>query len=785
MSPIFTFVVITLAVLAIFDIIVGVANDAVNFLNSAIGSKIAPLKVILGVASVGILIGTITSSGMMEVAKSGVFHPGMFTYPEIMMLFLGMIVGDIILLDIFNNLGLPTSTTVSMVFGLLGAAVGISIHRIAVDSGLVLANLGSFINTAKAFEIVAAILLSVALSFIFGLLFMYISRLIFSFRYKKVFSKFGALWCGISFTGMVYFVLFKGLKSSGMIPVEVTNYIEANTVSSLLMIWAASSFVLFLLQMFKVKLLKTTILAGTFSLALAFAGNDLVNFIGVPVAGYESYQIAQQSDDYNNLKMTALQPKGSKMAPATAKSGSASTPNATAPIVAPASSEQTKSPKANTWMLVISGIIMVCTLFFSKKAMNVSKTELSLSNQNEGAEKFSSSELSRGLVRAALAVNNFYIKITPKKIQAAIDKQFEQLPPEERGDATYDLIRATVNLTAASILISIATSMKLPLSTTYVVFMVAMGSSLADKAWGRESAVYRITGVMTVIMGWFLTAIVGFTIAFLTASALIWGTHLWDGGWTVMILVVGLCLFLAIRSNFFPSKNKEEDDDLDRKMNLIASAKGEEILYRCTEEIFETITRINKIYNRTLVALFKENRKVLKEMNQEAQRLSDKASDRKHNILETLHHLQDNNINSGHFYVQVVDYTSEVTKALVYITKPSFAHIDNNHSGLTKEQIFDLMSINDDVEQMFIAMRNMLSSKDFSDLESVMTLRYELFDKIADATKKQLKRIKANEAGNSSRSSMLYLDILNETKTIILQSKNLMKSQNYFLENKD
>ncbi|MFI3280663.1 MAG: inorganic phosphate transporter [Rikenellaceae bacterium] len=783
MSPIFTFVVITLAVLAIFDIIVGVANDAVNFLNSAIGSKIAPLKVILGVAAVGILIGTVTSSGMMEVAKSGVFHPGMFTYPEIMMLFLGMIVGDIILLDIFNNLGLPTSTTVSMVFGLLGAAVGISIHRIAVDNGLVLANLGSFINTAKAFEIIAAILLSVALSFIFGLIFMYVSRLIFSFRYKKIFSKFGAFWCGISFTGMVYFVLFKGLKSSGLIPPEVTGYIEQNTFPALLMIWAASSFLLLLLQMFKIKILKTTILAGTFSLALAFAGNDLVNFIGVPVAGYESYQIAQQTDDYMNLKMDALQPKGTK-APAVKGGASASAPKggAAAPST---SSAPAKSPKANTWMLVLSGIIMVFTLFFSKKAMNVSKTELSLSNQNEGTENFSSSELSRGLVRAALAINSFYLKIVPKKIQAAIDKQFEQLPPEERGDVTYDLIRATVNLTAASILISIATTLKLPLSTTYVVFMVAMGSSLADKAWGRESAVYRITGVMTVIMGWFLTAIVGFTIAFCTASALIWGTHLWDGGWTVMILIVGLCLFLAVRSNFFPSKKKEGQDDLDQKMNLIATAKGEEILYRCTEEVFETINRINKIYNRTLVALFKENRKVLKEMNAEAERLSRKASDRKRNILETLQHLQGNNINSGHFYVQVVDYLGEVNKALVYITKPSFNHIDNNHSGLTKEQIFDLMSINDDVEKMFAAMRSMLESKDFSHLESLLTLRYELFDKIADATKKQLRRIKANAAGNSSRSSMLYLTILNETKTIVLQSKNLMKAQSYFLENKD
>ena len=782
MSPIFTFIVITLAVLAVFDIIVGVANDAVNFLNSAIGSKIAPLKVILGVASVGILIGTISSSGMMEVAKSGVFHPSMFTFPEIMMLFLGMIVGDIILLDIFNNLGLPTSTTVSMVFGLLGAAVGISVHRIAMESGLTAASLGEFINTAKAFEIVAAILLSVALSFIFGLIFMYISRLIFSFRYHKIFSKYGAMWCGISFTGIIYFVIFKGLKSSGLIPPTITGFIETNTVVALLLIWAGASCLLYLLQMFKIRVLKTTILAGTFSLALAFAGNDLVNFIGVPVAGYEAYQIAQSHEgDVNALRMTDFEPAKKESKSAIQAQGA----DISKPIANKEEIKKRKTPKANTWMLIASGIIMVLTLFLSKKAMHVSQTELSLSDQNSREEKYNSTELSRGLVRAALGINNFYKRIIPQKLQASIARRFEPLPSEERGDATYDLIRATVNLTAASILISIATSLKLPLSTTYVVFMVAMGSSLADKAWGRESAVYRITGVMTVIMGWFLTAIAGFTMSFLTASALIWGTHLGEvGSWIVTILISGLCVFLAVKSNFFPKKQTQEEDE-DNNNELIKSANGEEILYRCTEEVLETVGRINKIYSRTLVALFKENRKVLKDMHAEAVKLHDKSKNRKRNILDTLHHLQDNNINSGHFYVQIVDYVSEVTKALVFITKPSFNHIDNNHSGLTKDQTFDLMNINDDVEHIFVMIKNMLETKDFSDIELVMEKRLAVFDKIADATKKQLKRIKADAAGNSSRSSMLYLTILNETKTMVLQAKNLLKSQRYFLDNED
>ncbi|MFI3317806.1 MAG: inorganic phosphate transporter [Rikenellaceae bacterium] len=743
MSPIFTFVVITLGVLAIFDIIVGVANDAVNFLNSAIGSRIAPLKVILSVAAVGILVGTLTSSGMMEVARSGVFYPAQFTFSEIMMLFLGMIVGDIILLDIFNNLGLPTSTTVSMVFGLLGAAVGIALHRIAVDSSLSVSDLSQFINTGKALAIISAILLSVVMSFFFGLIFMYISRMIFSFRYQPIFSKFGSLWCGISFTGIIYFAIFKGLKSAGIIPPFITEYIKDNTFVALLMIWAGSTVILALLQLLKVNLLKVTILAGTFALALAFAGNDLVNFIGVPLAGYDSYLLALKTGDMN-MSMGAL------MEPA----------------------------KANFMMLSGAGVIMILTLFFSKKAMKVADTELSLASQNDVNERFNSSALSRGLVSAAIAINNTYIRVTPKFVQRAIDKRFEQLPAEERGDATYDLIRAAVNLTAASILISIATSFKLPLSTTYVVFMVAMGSSLADKAWGRESAVYRITGVVTVVMGWFLTAIVGFSISLLTSTALIWG------GWIAAILVVALCLFLAVKSNFFGNKHKaEQAKDVDNTGDIIKHGSAEEVLYNCTKDVLETTERVISTYNRTLIAVFKENRKVLREVNNEAIALAERASERKRNILVTLHDIELSKLDTGHYYVQIVDYISEVTKALAHITGPSFEHIDNHHQGLSKEQAYDLMKINDDVEAIFDKINEMLSSKDFSDIDEVMNMRDMLFDNIADAIKKQLRRLKQSPESVTTRASMLYLTLLNETKTMVLQARNLIKSEKYFIRN--
>ncbi len=488
MSPLFTAIVVILAILAVMGIVVGVANDAVNFLNSALGSKVAPRRVILWVAAAGIFVGTLTSSGMMEVARSGVFYPGQFSFQEIMMLFLGMMLGNVLLLDLYNTLGLPTSTTVSMVFGLLGAAVAAALFRIAGDPASSLHDLSQFINTGKAMVIIAAILLSVALAFVAGTLFMYISRLVFSFRYAAVFRRWGAVWCGISLAGILYFALFNGLKSSGLIPTYISEYVGEHVVLTLAAFWAAASLILYIFQRMRLNIMRITILSGTFSLALAFAGNDLVNFIGVPLAGYDAWRIAGETGS-ETMMMGALE--------------------------GPA--------RANFLLLGASGIIMVLTLFFSKKSQHVTETELSLASQHEGDERFGSTLISRSLVRATLVMNTMWTGLIPARMQKAIDRRFEPLPAEERSSAPYDMIRAVVNLTAASILIAIATSYKLPLSTTYVVFMVAMGSSLADRSWGRESAVYRITGVMAVISGWFITALGGFLIALAVTALLLWG----------------------------------------------------------------------------------------------------------------------------------------------------------------------------------------------------------------------------------------------------------------------
>lgn len=740
MIPIFTFSVVVLGLLAVMGIVSGVANDAVNFLNSALGSKVAPRKAILSIAAAGILVGTLTSSGMMEVARSGVFYPAQFTFGEMMMLFLGMMLGNVILLDLFNTLGLPTSTTVSMVFGLLGAAVATALRRIALDPTDHLADLSQYINSGKALVIISAILLSVALAFAAGILFMYLSRIVFSFRYHRIFRRFGALWCGISFAGILYFALFKGLQHSGLIPDAILDYVKDHVFLALCGLWIVSSILLKGLQILHFNILRLTILAGTFALALAFAGNDLVNFIGVPLAGYDSYRIAQAAGSESILMEQLMHPA-----------------------------------KAHFLLLLSAGIIMILTLFLSKKSRRVTETELALASQHEGEERFGSTFLSRGLVRFALAIHNLWSSIVPVRMQRIIDRRFEKLPPEERSSASYDLIRAVVNLTASAILISIATSYKLPLSTTYVVFMVAMGSSLADRSWGRESAVYRITGVMAVISGWFITALGGFLIALTTTTLLLWG------GWIAAVALTALCAWMLIRSH---RRTPSAAQEVARQSVRSGSESAAEVLNGCVDEICQTMEQVTRIYNRTMVAVFKEHRRVLRESVAAADLLYEEAHRRKYGMMPLLRRLQKNDIETGHFYVQVIDYLSEITKALTHITRPALDHIDNHHRGLTKEQIVDLMRVNDGVEAVFNKINEMLRTKDFSDRNRVHEMRDGLFGTLAEATRRQLARIQ-EDPSTSTKASMLYLTILNETKTMILQARNLLKSQRYFLEQRE
>ena len=735
MGEIYYVMVAILALLAVSGLYVGVTNDAVNFLNSAIGSRAAKFRTILIVASSGILIGALTSSGMMDVARHGMFHPGLFTFKEVMMLYVAVMFANVILLDLYNSLGLPTSTTVSLIFCLLGSAIAVALFKIGADPNISYLELGNYINTAKAMGIVSGILLSVILAFTMGTLVMWVSRLIFSFRYVTMLRRFGSIWCGMSLTAILYFALFKGLKSQ-LGGTEFVAWVDEHLIIALAIAWVFCSLLLFFLQLFRVNILRITILSGTFALALAFAGNDLVNFIGVPIAGLEAFTTTKAAGGDTSLLMTGL--------------------------AEPALNTN------NTIYIVLSGLIMVITLWTSRKAMNVSQTELSLTSAGDdgGEQQFSSSVFSRALVRAAVNTSRFFDKITPVKVKNFVEKRFEWADIEHSG-APYDMIRSTVNLTTASLLIALGTSLKLPLSTTYVCFMVAMGSSLADKAWGRESAVYRITGVFTVVMGWFVTGFGGFIIAFVLGLLLMWG-DVWAFG-AITLLVV----YMFIHSNFMPKKKKEENKKSDAEVR-------ENLVNNTMTGVSDTIKATTRIYNRTIVALMKENRKALKELTAEASEMYEENRRLKYSIATTLRTTYGKDLNLSLYYVQILDYLNEMTKSLVHITRPSFEHIDNNHTGLSQIQTENLMSINADVNEIYSRIIYMFTSNDFSTIDEVLIMRDNLFERLAQSTKEELARITAGES--NSRAGMLFLGIISETKTMVLQSRNLLKSRRYFIE---
>ena len=730
MSELYTIMLAVLAVLAISGLYVGVTNDAVNFLNAAIGSKVAKMRTILAVASVGIIIGVLPSTGMMEVARSGMFNPGLFTFHEIMILYVSVMFANVILLDIYNSLGLPTSTTVALVFSLLGAAIAVSLYKISGVPTLSIANLGGFINTTRAMGVISAILLSVVIAFIFGTLIMWISRFIFSFRYLGLFRKFGAVWCGASFTAIAYFAVFKALKGvlSGT---AMYAWISDNLLISLIICWIVCSIVLQFMQLFRINILRINILSGTFALALAFAGNDLVNFIGVPLAGLDAYNIAKDAGSTTILMESLKQ----------------------------------NLPAQFIWM-IFSGVVMIVTLWTSTKSMNVSQTEISLAGQGDDmiSGEQDSNVFSRSIVRASLGMSNFFDKIFPESVKSYVNRRFEYEDVEKNG-APYDKIRAVVNLTTAALLISVGTSLKLPLSTTYVCFMVAMGSSLADKAWGRESAVHRITGVMTVVMGWFVTGIGAFIIAIAVGLLLIWG------GTIAFAVVTVACAYMLVKSNFIDAKKKEAKSENAIENDQVDSVVG---------EVCRMMKVSTQIYDRTLVAVFKEDRKALKELVREASEMYDQCHKIKYSLMPALRKMKGSGLELSLYYIQVVDYLNEMAKALVHITRPAYDHIDNNHKGLSEEQTEDLKHINDDVAEIYGSINRMITENDFRDIDAVLTMRDELFESIAATTKSELKRI--NNGEGNTKASLFYLNIMSETKAMVLQARNLLKAQRYFLE---
>ncbi|MFH2095919.1 MAG: inorganic phosphate transporter [Bacteroidota bacterium] len=743
MENIYLVIVFILFALAISDLVVGVSNDAVNFLNSAIGSKAASFRVVMIVAAIGVLVGATFSEGMMEVARKGIFHPDNFYFSEIMIIFVAVMITDVLLLDLFNTFGLPTSTTVSIVFELLGAAVAVAVIKIVNNPNAL--GMEEYINTGKALAIISGILLSVVISFSVGALIQWITRLIFTFDFKKKMRYFGAVWGGIAITAITYFMLIKGAKGASFLSDETVELVTSNTWLILGVCFVGWTLLLqVLLWLFRLNILKMIVLVGTFALAMAFAGNDLVNFIGVPLAGFESYKAwaANPGADPGMFSMESLSGK----------------------------------VQTDTYMLIIAGLVMVATLWLSRKARGVIKTSVDLSRQNEGDERFGSSFLARSIVRISRTMGEGAGKVFPGTFKQKLNSRFDQRAYRESlkgvDDApAFDMVRASVNLVVASILIAIGTSLKLPLSTTYVTFMVAMGTSLSDKAWGRESAVYRITGVLSVIGGWFLTALVAFTTAFIIALIINWG------GLIAIIVLLVFAIFFVIRTRII-YKKREEAQDKGKEFSLDYEIKSDNIQKKCTSNVIETLGRVKDIYAQAINGLVNEDRKQLKELSKSVDNINSETKRLKSTIHLTIKKLEEDAVETGPYYVQVLDYLRETAHCLTYITRPGFEHFANNHSGFSPAQTEELNDVRNDVISFIEYMLEMMQTSKYRDLDEVLAQQQAILRKIEEYRKKQLKRIKGSETG--TRISMLYLNVYHETKNLLLYGVNLLKAQRDF-----
>ena len=742
---VYLIIVIALLILAVSDLVVGISNDAANFINSSVGSKAAPLKVILIIAGLGVMVGATFSSGMMEIARSGIFHPSQFYFSEIMIIFLAVMITDVILLDTFNSFGFPTSTTVSIVFELLGAAVAITLVKIS-NSTDNLADIGNYINTAKALAIIFGILFSVVIAFAFGTIIQFITRLIFSFNYKKYMNYFGAIWGGIAITAIIYFILVKGAKGASFMTPEDLEWLSTHTLQVLLYAFIGITvFLQMLISLFKVNILRIIVLVGTFSLAMAFAGNDLVNFIGVPLAGLESYRHFAGDPSFNpdTLLMTSL-------------------------------SQPVKTP---TIFLLAAGLIMVATLFLSKKARTVSQTEINLARQGSGSERFSSSRLSRSVVRHSVGLSKFVSHIIPDSVTEFIEKRFDFLSYKKQFKnpadvSSFDLLRGSVNMFVASSLIAFGTSLKLPLSTTYVTFMVAMGTSLADRAWGRESAVYRITGVVTVIGGWFFTAITAFTMAFVLALVINWG------GIIAAMTGLAVALFIIIRSAFRHRKKISiisKKDEIDEKLTL----NGLNILHKCNTSIMDVVVSVRKLYFSSVLNLIKEDFRKMKKVKKNVDELNQRTKDLKYNLYPTLRKLEEEFIETGPFYVQILDYLREIAHCLTYIADPIYDHLDNNHPSIIPEQVRDLHELNESVNSFYDHVEVLIRAQKYKNLDGLLAEQQKILDLITKIKKKQIKYIKSESVG--TRNTLMYLNLLSETKNLILYTVNMVKSHRDFL----
>lgn len=738
MDNLYIIILAALLGLAIIDLIVGVSNDAVNFLNSAIGSKAISFRNILIIASLGIFVGAIFSSGMMEVARKGIFMPGEFYFSEIMIIFISVMIADVLLLDFYNSLGLPTSTTVSIVFELLGAAVVMALIKIGMDDAQSVADLGTYINKEKAVMIITGILLSVFIAFTIGAAVQWLTRLVFTFQYEKKVQSVGFLFAAVCLTAISYFIFFKGLKGTpyyGDIKDVLAAYNIA-IIAGLFVLWSGAAYVIN--NVFKKNVLVLVIGIGTFALALAFAGNDLVNFIGVPMAAYHSYEAWSASGvAASEFSMGVL-------------------------------SEKVPSEPI---LLFLAGGIMVLTLWFSKKAQTVVETGIDLSRQDEGNDRFSANFLSRGIVkgssRAVSLLSAFVPQRTLDHVADSFSRPIQNISADKAKELpAFDNIRASINLAVAGVLISIATSMKLPLSTTYVTFMVAMGTSFADRAWGRESAVYRVAGVLTVIGGWFLTAISAFAVA----GGLTYVIFLGQEAAIAVLLIVAVGLLLR---SYRSHKRKVANIGVVAGLRKFESKTVQGIIDESADNISNAMGRVAKSYGAMIDGLANMDESELNNNRKRVDKLDGEVEGLRNHLFYFIKNLDETSVRGSNFYITILAYLTDMVQSLEYLAKKSYSHVNNNHKALHPDQLHELRTIGSDVNVVVLQVKALFESRDFDGLGAVLEAQEAVLARISDVIDAQISRTRAEES--SPRNTTLFFNLALETKDLVKALMSLVE----------
>ena len=745
MTEIYFIIVAFLLMLAVFDLFVGVSNDAVNFLNSAVGAKVAKYRTILIVASLGVVIGAIMSSGMMDVARHGIMRPENYSFHEVMTIFLAVMVTDVIILDIFNTLGMPTSTTVSLVFELLGGTFILAMLKMSADPTLAISDL---LNSDKALSVIIAIFVSVAIAFFFGALVQWISRIIFTFNYRRHLRWSIAIFGGIAFTTLSYFILIKGLGKSPYISAATREWIDVNTAMLMTCTFVVSTIVIEVLHLLHVRIFRLIVLLGTFALAMAFAGNDLVNFIGVPLAGLDSLCdfTANGNGNYDGYMMTSLM----------------------------------TSAKSPLLYLLLAGLIMIIAMATSKKAQNVVKTSVDLSRQDEGDEMFGSSRLARSFVRSSRDIGELVVRFTPKSVSRWIDSRFNKDEVILAEGAAFDEVRAAVNLVLAALLIVLGTSLKLPLSTTYVTFMVAMGTSLADRAWSRESAVFRVTGVVSVIGGWFITA----GAAFAACAIVCLFMHL--GGFVVMLLFMALDIYLLWKSNRnYKRKMKEErNDDL---FMLMMRTKEKDIVWdQLSNHVQPTQSFVAHfsidLFNRIVDGISTENRRELKQCGNALKEEQDQLKKIRRKEMLAMRRIPSATAIERNTWFHIgANCNMQYIYCLKRMQEPLKEHVDNNFNPLPKVYTEGFETMRRKINELMLQTEQMISTGRYDLYQETLNIADQCKDELSVMRKDVFDRMQ-HEKLNNLKASLLYLNILQESQEFLSVMRHQLRAAKKFGE---